>query len=73
MKTKDHISDDLQKKKQKEDHISDDHEDHILHDLQKKRKKGLHVILGAIILSQSTLGAIFASIFREFAQILQRF
>ena len=35
-------------------------------------KKGLHVILGAIFSSQSTMGAIFACIFKEFAQIFTK-
>jgi len=43
------------------------HEDHISDDLKK------HVILGAISPNQSTLGVIFACIFREFAQIFRDF
>jgi len=42
----------------------------ILNDLQKQR---LHVISGAMFSNQSTLGAIFACIFRGFAQIFRDF
>jgi len=37
------------------------------------QKKALHVILGAILLNQTMLGAIFDHIFREFAQIFRDF
>ena len=36
-------------------------------------KKALHVILGAIFSNHGMLGAIFAYIFREFAQIFRDF
>jgi len=47
------------------------HEECIL-DEWMTSKKGLHVILVTIFLNQSPLGAIFAHIFREFAQIFTK-